>query len=223
MKRRGLLGFTLTELMIVIGIIIAIAAILFPVFSTSIDKVRQARCLSNQKQLAQAMIMYSNDHDEALPPFGDRTPDSNHYWNTSLHPYTRGSDLLFCPKGSKTNYSIGVNYGQLFRYSYTLSQSNGTWVYSPPVYLGTISDPTRKILLGDSRSGMHMYTPKIWFTDKDHNNNGNLDSNSGVLRGGTPYNNVAIDRHSNGLNITFLDGHTKWYSGETILNSIDLW
>lgn len=222
MKQRRLLGFTLVELMVVIGIIILIAALLFPVFSTAMDKVRQTKCLSSQRQIGQAMSMYANDNDEALPPFGDQTPNANYYWDTCLRPYIKSGELVYCPKGPKTSPSIGANYGQIFKYASALS-SNGSWYTNLPTYMSNINDPTRRILCADSRSGLHIYSPKVWLLTMDYNGNGTPDSHRGVLSNGTPYNNLAIDRHTGGLNVTFLDGHVKWYSGEILLNSLDLW
>jgi type II secretory pathway pseudopilin PulG len=51
----------------VIAIIAILAAILFPVFAQAREKARQVSCLSNQKQLANAMLMYVQDFDETLP------------------------------------------------------------------------------------------------------------------------------------------------------------
>ena len=40
-------GFTLIELLVVIAIIAILAAILFPVFNTAMEKARQTQCMSN--------------------------------------------------------------------------------------------------------------------------------------------------------------------------------
>jgi len=61
-------GFTLIELLVVIAIIATLAAILFPVFSRARAKARQNSCLSNQKQVSLALLMYADDWDEMLPP-----------------------------------------------------------------------------------------------------------------------------------------------------------
>jgi len=60
-------GFTLIELLVVIAIIAILAAILFPVFARAREAARRAVCLSNMRQLALAMIMYTNDHDDRFP------------------------------------------------------------------------------------------------------------------------------------------------------------
>src|SRR5215831_13724728 len=60
-------GFTLVELLVVIGIIAILIAILLPV----LNKVRlladRTACLSNQRQFAMAWRMYGEDNHGSLP------------------------------------------------------------------------------------------------------------------------------------------------------------
>jgi type II secretory pathway pseudopilin PulG len=51
----------------VIAIIAILAAILFPVFAQARSKARQTTCLSNEKQIGVALMMYAQDYDETLP------------------------------------------------------------------------------------------------------------------------------------------------------------
>src|SRR5688500_7279748 len=60
-------GFPLIELLVVIAIIASLAAILVPVFAQAREKARTTSCLSNQKQIGTAMMMYAQDYDESLP------------------------------------------------------------------------------------------------------------------------------------------------------------
>src|SRR3569833_1272760 len=62
-------GFTLIELLVVIAIIAILAAILFPVFAQAREKARAITCVSNEKQIGLAMMMYVQDYDETFPLF----------------------------------------------------------------------------------------------------------------------------------------------------------
>src|SRR5213082_1800693 len=60
-------AFTLIELLVVIAIIAILAAILFPVFARAREAARKATCISDDKQLAAATLMYVQDYDERFP------------------------------------------------------------------------------------------------------------------------------------------------------------
>ncbi len=63
-------AFTLIELLVVIAIIAILAAILFPVFAQARAKARQISGLSQTRQVATAILMYSQDFDETWPRSG---------------------------------------------------------------------------------------------------------------------------------------------------------
>lgn len=65
--RRRTMGFTLVELLVVIGIIVLLISIAIPALSTAREASRRAVCASNLRSLAQGMIAYATDHDGALP------------------------------------------------------------------------------------------------------------------------------------------------------------
>src|SRR5712691_1159371 len=67
MRRNRKPAFTLIELLVVIAVIAIIAAILFPVFARAREAARKTVCLSNQKQIAAAVLMYMQDWDETFP------------------------------------------------------------------------------------------------------------------------------------------------------------
>src|SRR5215831_18373779 len=60
-------AFTLIELLVVIAIIAILAAILFPVFAQARASARAISCVSNTRQSATAVLMYSQDYDETIP------------------------------------------------------------------------------------------------------------------------------------------------------------
>jgi prepilin-type N-terminal cleavage/methylation domain-containing protein len=64
MKTRA---FTLVELLTVIAILSVLAALLFPVFATARGKAREISCVSNERQIGQAIKLYTQDYDELYP------------------------------------------------------------------------------------------------------------------------------------------------------------
>jgi prepilin-type N-terminal cleavage/methylation domain-containing protein/prepilin-type processing-associated H-X9-DG protein len=64
-KRSG--GFTLVELLVVIGIIAALIAILLPTLARARESAHRSACLSNLRQLGQALLMYANLSRDHVP------------------------------------------------------------------------------------------------------------------------------------------------------------
>lgn len=68
MSRRGQSGFTLIEVLVVVIIIMALAAMMFPVFRMAVEETRRSACMSNLRQIAQAVAVARQD-DERYPTF----------------------------------------------------------------------------------------------------------------------------------------------------------
>jgi prepilin-type N-terminal cleavage/methylation domain-containing protein/prepilin-type processing-associated H-X9-DG protein len=117
-------GFTLIELLVVIAIIAILAAILFPVFAKAREKARQSSCMNNQRQIAVAMLMWAQDHDETLPDESNVWPEINVDRN-----------ILMCPtKGKKV--------ANAYVYNGTLSS----------ITLGELPDPSQVMLTADGNA-----------------------------------------------------------------------
>ncbi|MBU0609005.1 MAG: FecR domain-containing protein [Armatimonadetes bacterium] len=80
-------GFTMIEILVTLGIIVVLAAIVFPVFATARESARVVRCVSNLQQISLATKVYY--HDCGGPPM-TRLPES-------LGPYVKGDEVFVCP------------------------------------------------------------------------------------------------------------------------------
>ena len=114
-------GFTLTELLVVVGVVIVLALLLLPSLQGSRRKGRDAVCKNLLRQIGNGLQMYVHDHDY-YPPLTDRSTKSvcferlypysplnwtNSSWNCPAYVAKGGiisRDLL-------VEHSVGISYG----------------------------------------------------------------------------------------------------------------
>lgn len=72
-----------------------------PVMLEGLARSEQTECLSNLKQLALAVLMWAQDHDEVLPPAKD--------WGKELYPYLKNEELFRCPAAADLQGGYAYN------------------------------------------------------------------------------------------------------------------
>ena len=184
-------------------------------FARAREKARQTSCLSNVKQITLGALMYVQDNDDTT--FGHiqgiRYPvqvSGILNWAQQMFPYVMNEDLFTCP-----------------------SHATGTWSYD--------ADPSTPAPTRDNNFGYGMnywmtyyYEPStladfpkpaetIWFTDcnfyvvyPSYYLHLYPDNATYGLNGTARLQN----RHNEGANVGFLDGHAKWLSRSVLEGDI---
>lgn len=187
--RKYINAFTLIELLVVIAIISILAAILFPVFSRARENSRRASCLSNEKQIALAILQYVQDNDERFP--GGYTSDRQMTWMQRVLPYVQGgssrkSQLFFCPSDYGVDSTLNV-WTDNTSYCYNNYYLTGTTSeIGGGVHIAAVTRAAQTVMLAE--------TP------------GRSASRYTCL----PVNNLPTAPYFEGGNFAFVDGHAKW-------------
>ena len=203
-------GFTLIELLVVIAIIAILAAFLFPVFQKVRENARRAACQSNLKQLTMAFQQYTQDNDESLPGASDGPLGANvaggwvlyHVFGASptpalfdvtqggLYPFVKSRQVYQCPDDAQ---------GQVSGDSYAVNSCAENPANAPQPRQGKLlaafDAPASVMLLGEEDADFHDHTTGS--------------SNDGYLS--LFFDDAISRRHSGGSNVSFVDGHVKWY------------
>jgi prepilin-type processing-associated H-X9-DG protein len=203
----------LIELLVVIAIIAILAAILFPVFAQAREKARMISCLSNLKQIGTGVMMYNQDYDERYPnckawgrtwvgneQVNAADPTTRLYLPDLTDPYVKNNNVWFCP-------SIGKATTTRWGWNMVLNGSTYIWNHQTNVCNNCVPAQGAVLVSGSSiaQVAAPAQAPLIW--DIPY---------WGDQIGATGF-------HQGGLNVTYADGHAKYYTQVKVNPAEDWW
>lgn len=233
-------AFTLIELLVVIAIIAILAAILFPVFAQAREKSRQAVCLSNEKQLGVAILMYNQDYDETFPlanvpsaPSVEAGFDANArlHWYSLVEPYIKGGytrnaasasgttagkklSIYVCPTYDKPGRAFGLNPS----WSYVINSNlappraqNPSTPDIPPAWENQAPSALASLSAPASIVLVAEGTGGRVYTPGNDTGNYPFWPAYGVGKDTSLTYIYARNRHGEGSNVLLADGHAKWF------------
>ncbi len=217
-------AFTLIELLVVITIIGILTAILFPVIAQARQESKVVVCISNTRQIGNAMQMYSADFDERLPYLAYNTWQSTSQYNSffcshtgtcqprwadMIMPYVKNSRIFTCPvdQSSLATHvanTVQLSYGlNIYAFNYDGGKLSSN-TYGPGPALSEIPNPAARIFVteasnrNDSVALWCFRSPKL---------NHDLDQDSCLLKHGK-------------LPSVYFDGHAKLFRMHGLLDQL---
>jgi prepilin-type processing-associated H-X9-DG protein len=157
-------GFSLTELLVVVAVIVGIIGTLFPALAGAREASQKTACSSNLRQVVVAWLLYAGDHNDRCVPsyysldkgrtvaawdFTVRRQETTLAEPGLLGPYTRNTGIQQCPTFH------GESWGRpMTGYAYNTTYLGGDPAMgSMPVALGQIGDPSGTVAFSDAGFG----------------------------------------------------------------------
>ena len=96
----GRVGFTLLELSVSLAIVLVLAAITVPVYARVTEGARAAACMSNLRQIGNALNLYLGEHNQVVPMLAagrKSVAEQVATIDNTLDAYTQSKEVFRCP------------------------------------------------------------------------------------------------------------------------------
>jgi prepilin-type N-terminal cleavage/methylation domain-containing protein/prepilin-type processing-associated H-X9-DG protein len=218
-------GFSLIELLVVVAIIAALAAILIPVVSKGKARAARIACISNLKQMSAALPMYRSDWNGVMPyRMGYEKYSEDIGWSGRLKAYNDTVDLFRCPADTHF-FSYGMNAQAMSKADFPEGRDSA----DDPFKESDVASPTRLIVIYEAPGSGGRQVGGVGdvdagdsdLTNEDGQVDGKVYSYLPARNDNMPITSAAAmthfnwlyfpGRHDGGNNLLFWDGHARWF------------
>lgn len=208
---RRRLGFTLVELLVVIGIIAVLVAILMPALASARASAKRVRCASNLRNDGEALFMYANDNRGKLPAFY-----GGGGWLWDLPIETRDvivrsgghREVMYCPGDYEQDLDVLWNWTPSYSvtgYYWMMQRLDG---FYPPMFGDYNNQPNYRVAYQTDTTPMHPADVAL-ASDAVIEMNGSF---TNIIGGFPHHSSPHLDRYARptGGNELYMDGHVNW-------------
>ena len=239
--RRPRHGFSLIELLAVIGIIAVLVALLLPAIGQVRESTRRVQCMNNLRQIGLSSQMYTSSAGGALMPYFWYTPDTptlsySTFWIGLLEREVGANTIQLCPDALEPNPGLCTGLKNLAwsgqtQVIGTAVRLNGTtwrdgsyghngWLYSTatPDYAGPPQQHFGTQLTAvKNGSQVPWYFDCVWVDAWVAGNDSPPPDLSGNWSSAGSLDRIAMSRHGRGINICFVDGSVRWVNVDGLM------
>jgi prepilin-type processing-associated H-X9-DG protein/prepilin-type N-terminal cleavage/methylation domain-containing protein len=215
-------GFTLVELLVVIGIIALLISILLPALNKARQAAQAVQCASNLRQLVLGEHMYADAHKDKFTAYWSATQQT--YFNQKLQPFlmkmmdkdasgqaARNVSVLGnCPSSKETLFDPTSGF-KLSTYALTSAMTHRKWAYRRSI----VRRSAEMILLGDAEVTQLDYL----FASDNYRVISASSPTDGVWEQKTWQNVGPAFRHGKRAQFGFVDGHVEGLTTEQAMHN----